>query len=157
MSEGRPVQDGPGHAGERHFTARMNTFLVRDKSQMRANLNSKREQVLDARARGRFEGSAPDPRPGVRDGHIPGSVNLPFTDLLDPETQTMLPAEALAERFGAAGVDLSRPVVTTCGSGITAGVLALGLYIAGQHEAAVYDGSWAEWGGPDSDTPVETG
>jgi thiosulfate/3-mercaptopyruvate sulfurtransferase len=155
LSEGRPMVEGPAEADARHFTARMNTLMVRDKAQLLANLRSRREQVLDARSPGRFAGADPEPRPGLHGGRIPGSLNLPFTDLVDPETQTMLPPEALKARFLAAGVDLSCPVVTTCGSGITAAVLTLGLYLLGR-QSAVYDGSWAEWGLP-GDTPIETG
>ena len=157
LNEARPVEEGPPQAQPRHFTARVNTFLVRDKTQLLANLKSRREQVLDARAAGRFTGEAPEPRAGMRGGHIPGSRSLPFTELLDPETQTMRPAAALEERFAAAGIDLKRPVVTSCGSGVTAGVLALGLHLLGHRQVAVYDGSWSEWGLPDGDTPVETG
>ncbi|MCH9013360.1 MAG: 3-mercaptopyruvate sulfurtransferase [Proteobacteria bacterium] len=157
LSEGRPVAEGPVQAEARHFTARMNTLMVRDKAQLLANLESRREQVLDARAAGRFTGEQPEPRPGMRGGHIPGSLSLPFANLVDPETQTMLAPEALEARFLAVGLDLSRPVVTTCGSGITAGVLAFGLHLLGHRRTAVYDGSWAEWGLPDGDTPVETG
>ena len=157
LSEGRPVDDGPGQAKSRHFTARMNTFLVRDKAQVLANIKSRREQVLDARAAGRFTGETPEPRAGMRGGHIPGSRSLPFVELLDPETQTLLPAEALRARLAAAGIDLARPVVTSCGSGVTAGVLALGLHLLGHRQVAVYDGSWSEWGLPDGDTPIETG
>ena len=112
--------------------------------------------MLDARSRGRFEGSEPEPRAGLRSGHIPGSLSLPFTDLLDRETQTLRPPEELRAIFEKAGVDLRRPVVTTCGSGVTAGILALGLHLAGHKNVAVYDGSWSEWGLP-GDTPVETG
>jgi thiosulfate/3-mercaptopyruvate sulfurtransferase len=156
LSEGRPVEDSTVSPGERHFTARMDSFKVRDKAQLTANLSSGREQVLDARSRGRFEGRDPEPRESLRSGHIPGSLNLPFTDLLDRQTQTLLPPEALAARFAAAGIDMARPVVTTCGSGVTAAVLALGLHIVGHKDVAVYDGSWAEWGLP-GDTPVATG
>ncbi len=157
LSEGHPVADGPGQAQPRHFTARMNTLLVRDKAQVLANIESRREQVLDARAAGRFTGEAPEPRAGMRGGHIPGSRSLPFTELLDAETQTLLPADALRARFAAAGIDLARPVVTSCGSGVTAGVLALGLHLLGHRRVAVYDGSWSEWGQPDGGTPIETG
>ena len=111
--------------------------------------------MLDARSPGRFKGAEPELWPGRRAGHIPGSLNLPFTDLLDPQTKTFLPAERLAERFRAAGVDPARPVVATCGSGVTASVLAFGLHLLGRKDVAVYDGSWAEWGRP-GDTPVET-
>lgn len=156
LAEGRPVEDGPADPSERHFTARTNSFMVRDLDQMVKNLEKGREQVLDARSRARFEGSEAEPRPGLRPGHIPNSRSLPFTELLDPKTQTMLPAKELCRRFEAAGIDMHRPVVTTCGSGVTAAVLALGLSIAGHKDVAVYDGSWAEWGQP-GDTPVATG
>jgi thiosulfate/3-mercaptopyruvate sulfurtransferase len=131
--------------------------MVRDRAQVLSNLESAREQLVDARSQGRFEGSDPEPRPGLRGGHIPASRNLPFTDLLDRETQTLLPAEQLSERFAAAGIDMKRPVITTCGSGLTAAVLALGLHIAGHKDVSLYDGSWAEWGDPDSEMPVATG
>ncbi len=157
LSEGRAVAEGPGQAETRHFSAHMNTLMVRDKAQVLANLNTPREQVLDARPRGRCEGVDPEPWPNRRRGRIPGSLILPFVELLDPATQTMLPAETLRERFLGAGLDLSRPVVTTCGSGVTAAVLNLGLHLLGHRQLALYDGSWAEWGLPDAGTPVETG
>ncbi|MFQ6018449.1 MAG: 3-mercaptopyruvate sulfurtransferase [Kiloniellaceae bacterium] len=156
LHEGRLVDAGTVIAGERHFTARVNDPLLRDKAQMLANLKSRRDQVLDARPRGRFEGREAEPRPGLRRGHIPGSLNLPFTELIVPETRTMLAPERLKERFQAAGLDMTRPAVTSCGSGITAPVLALGLHLAGHRDVALYDGSWAEWGLP-GETPVETG
>lgn len=157
MQEGRPVEEGAVKAGERHFTARVNSLMVRDRDQVLANVKSGREQLLDARASGRFEGTAPEPREGLRSGHVPGSLNLPFTELLDPATQTVLPPDRLRAKFQAAGIDLQRPVVTTCGSGITAAVLTLGLHLLGHKDLALYDGSWAEWGDPEGDTPVETG
>jgi thiosulfate/3-mercaptopyruvate sulfurtransferase len=156
LNEGRPVEEGPAHPGERHFTARIDSLTLRDKEQLLANLRSRREQVLDARSPGRFAGKDPEPRPGLRGGHIPGSLNLPYGELLDRATQTLLPPDALRARFAAAGLDMKRPVVTTCGSGITAAVLALGLFRAGHKDVALYDGSWSEWGLP-GDTPVETG
>lgn len=156
LAEGRAVEEGPASADERHFTARMNSFMLRDCDQLRANLNSGREQVVDARAQGRFEGSAPEPRDGLRSGHIPGSLNLPFTELIDPANQTMRSKDEIRARFEAAGVDLTRPIVTSCGSGITAAVLSLGLALLGHRDNALYDGSWVEWGGS-QETPVETG
>ena len=156
LDEGRPVEDGPARPGERHFSARMNTLMVRDKDQVRDNIEGKREQLLDARSRGRFQGTDPEIWPGRRGGHIPGSLNLPFNELFAEDGRTLLKPDRLRERFEAAGIDMARPVVTTCGSGITAAVLALGLHLAGHKEVAVYDGSWAEWGRP-GDTPVEVG
>ncbi|WP_193370480.1 3-mercaptopyruvate sulfurtransferase [Pelagibius marinus] len=156
LNEGRPVEEGEAHPEERHFTPRMNSFLLRDRGQILANLKSGGEQVLDARGRGRFEGSDPEPRQGLRSGHIPGSCNLPFVEVVEQSAQTLLDAAALKERFTAAGIDLNRPVVTTCGSGVTAAVLSLALHRLGHRDVAVYDGSWSEWG-LEGDTPVETG
>jgi thiosulfate/3-mercaptopyruvate sulfurtransferase len=151
-AEGRPVVSGTSSPTPRRFTAKLRRALVRDLAEMRANLAPPREQVLDARSRGRFLGTEPEPRPGLRPGHIPGSLNLPYDQLYRPDG-TLRPPPELRERFAAAGVDLERPVVTTCGSGITASVLALGLALVGREDTAVYDGSWTEWGGRD-DTPV---
>lgn len=156
LKEGRPVEDTPPMPRDRHFTARTNRILVRDLDQVRAALDRKREQVVDARSAGRFRGVDPEPRPGLRGGHMPGALNVPYTSLLDPETKTFLPAEELARVFRRAGVDLRRPIVTSCGSGVTACVVALGLYLLGRDDVAVYDGSWTEWGGR-ADTPVATG
>jgi len=152
--ENRPVESGIPSPQPRHFTARINHLLVRDLDQLRANLESKAEQVVDARSAPRFAGREPEPRAGVRPGHIPGSFNLPYPDLVDPETQTLLPADQLAARFAAAGVDIAKPVVASCGSGVTASALALALYLLGRNDVAVYDGSWAEWGSR-PDTPIE--
>jgi len=156
LAEGRRVEDGPGHAEARHFTARMNSFMLRDKDQILRNLPTRREQVLDARSRGRFEGSDAEPRPGLRPGHIPGSLSLPYTDLIERESQTLRGVEELRARFETAGVDMKRPVVTTCGSGVTAAILSLGLHMAGHKDVALYDGSWSEWGLP-GETPIDTG
>ncbi|MCC6469774.1 MAG: 3-mercaptopyruvate sulfurtransferase [Alphaproteobacteria bacterium] len=156
LKEGRPVEDMKPMPRERHFTSRMNQFLVRDLGQVRGALDKKREQVLDARSAGRFKGIDPEPRQGLRGGHMPGALNVPYASLLDPDTKTFLPAERLAGVFKEAGVDLKKPIVTSCGSGVTACILALGLYLLGRDDVAVYDGSWTEWGGR-ADTPVVTG
>ena len=155
LAEGRPTDADAPTIGTGHFTATVRPHMVREVGAVRANLDSGAEQVLDARSAGRFTGADPEPRPNCRSGHIPGSSNLPYTGLIDSETKTFLPADTLAERFQEAGIDRSRPVVTTCGSGVTACVLALGLHLIGRDDVAVYDGSWSEWGTRD-DTPVET-
>jgi thiosulfate/3-mercaptopyruvate sulfurtransferase len=153
-AEGRPVNDETVIPRPAHFTARENHLLVRELEQVRANLLSRHEQVVDARSRGRFAGTEPEPRQGLRGGHIPGSLSLPYLELIGADG-TLLPENELCARFAAAGVDLDRPIVTTCGSGVTAGTVALALYQLGREDVAVYDGSWSEWGAR-SDTPVET-
>jgi thiosulfate/3-mercaptopyruvate sulfurtransferase len=152
-AEGRPLESGAPTPSPARFTAHFRPALVRSKTEVLAGAVG---TVIDARARERFEGTAPEPRPGLRGGHIPGARNLPFGELLDPATKRLLPPEAIAARFAAAGLPESGPVTASCGSGITACVLALGLHRIGREDAAVYDGSWAEWGMP-GDTPVETG
>ncbi|CAN0563417.1 unnamed protein product [Laminaria digitata] len=129
--------------------------MVRSLEDVRTNLDTGAAQVLDARSAGRFAGADPEPRPECRSGHIPGSFNLPFNTLIDPETSMVRPADELSARLGESGIDTGRPVVTTCGSGITACVLALAMHLTGKEDVAVYDGSWTEWGSR-TDTPVET-
>jgi len=154
-AEGRPLEAGPPQPRERHFTARVNSLLVRELDDVKRNIATGREQVLDARSAGRFHGRDPEPRQGLRSGHIPGSKNLPFNEITDPATGTLLPAEQLAVKFQAAGIDPGKPVIASCGSGVTACALALGLHLIGARQVAVYDGSWTEWGGS-ADTPIET-
>ncbi len=155
-AEGRPLTAAIPTPVPRRFTARFDPSLVRDKSAIVANLSSRHEQVIDARAAGRFDGSTPEVRPGLRSGHIPESVNLPYDRLTDPQTRQLKSAEALTALFHEAGVKLEQPIVTSCGSGVTACALAFALHLIGHPGAAVYDGSWSEWGLP-GDTPVETG
>jgi thiosulfate/3-mercaptopyruvate sulfurtransferase len=151
---GRPLVPGdPPAPPARRFTAHPRARLVRDLAAMLANVESRREQVLDARSHGRFVGTEPEPRPGLRAGHIPGSLCLPYDRLFRPEDGRLLPPDRLGAVFEAAGVDRARPVATTCGSGVSAAVLAVGLHVLGRTEVPVYDGSWTEWAGRD-DTPV---
>lgn len=155
IAEGRPIEDLPTATQERHFTPRYTADLVRDLNQMRRVLDAGREQVVDARPAGRFTGEAPEPRAGLRGGHMPGALNVPSSGLIAPDG-TMKSAEQLKAVFEEAGVDIDKPVVATCGSGMTASIIALALARLGRPRAAVYDGAWAEWGGRD-DTPVVTG
>ena len=152
--EHRPIEQGVVTLPPGRFTARLDRAAVRDLASVRANIHQGMEQLVDARSTGRFAGLEPEPRPGLRGGHVPGSVNLPFTDLVRPDG-TMLPPEELRRRLAEAGIDLSRPVVATCGSGTSACALVLSLHLIGHTQTAVYDGAWAEWGGR-ADTPIES-
>jgi thiosulfate/3-mercaptopyruvate sulfurtransferase len=155
-AEGRPIEDGePPPRQERHFTARFRGMLVRDRSDVLKALQEKQEQLADARSAGRFAGTEPEPRRGVRSGHIPGARSLPFSTLVNPDGTMKLPAQIEAA-FRQAAIDPAKPVIAYCGSGVTATVLALGLAVAGRDENAVYDGSWAEWGS-DQNLPIDTG
>jgi thiosulfate/3-mercaptopyruvate sulfurtransferase len=156
LAEGRPVTALVPRPRPASFSAKLDPASVRDRAQMLANLASHGEQVIDARSAARFAGTAPEPRAGLRSGHIPGSVSLPSDQLSDPKTRTVLPAAEIERRFVNAGVSRDKPIVTSCGSGVTACALAFGLHLIGWPEAAIYDGSWSEWGLP-GETPVETG
>jgi thiosulfate/3-mercaptopyruvate sulfurtransferase len=153
-SEGRPLRSGPAAPVPRtRFRSAFRAALVRGLGDIRDNIGSARELVLDARSADRFHARVGEPRPGLRSGHMPGARNLPFGELLGAQ-QTMLPPAALRQRFRQAGVEKHSAVITTCGSGLTAAVLNLGLAVAGFPEGALYDGSWTEWAGRE-DTPVE--
>ena len=155
-TESRPLETALSHIPPRQFRAHFRPELVRDKEAIRANIAAVHEQVVDARSAGRFDGSAEETWPGRRRGHIPGSRNLPFDLVTDPQTKQLRSPEELQRLFAEAGVALDGPVVTSCGSGVTACALAFALHLIGHPEAAVYDGSWSEWGLP-GDTPIETG
>jgi thiosulfate/3-mercaptopyruvate sulfurtransferase len=157
LAEGRAVTTYVPQPKPVTFTPRFDGARVRSKAQVLANIDEKREQVLDARSAARFAGTAPEPRPGLRGGHIPGSINVPYDTLGDPQTKRYLPAEQIEERFRAAGVDRSKPIVTSCGSGVTACALTFALHLVGWGKSGVYDGSWSEWGLDNNDTPVATG
>lgn len=155
QAEGRSVEDLPPVLRDRHMTVSRQNHLVRDVTQVAHAAKLGEAEIVDARAPARFRGEVPEPRPGLRAGHIPGSKNLPFGALLHPDG-TMKAPPALKAAFEAAGVDLARPVITTCGSGVTAAILSLALERIGHRNHALYDGSWAEWGMYD-DLKVERG
>ena len=154
-SEGRPVDTSAPMHRDRHFTARRNSGLVRDVTQVAATAKLGDAQIVDARSPARFRGEEAEPRPGLRAGHIPGSRNVHYASLLNPDG-TMRSVEDLRAAFEAAGVDVSRPAITTCGSGVTAAILSLALERLGNRRVSLYDGSWSEWGAY-PDLKVETG
>lgn len=156
LAESRPVEDGPGRlTQERHFTARFRGSMVKDMRDVAAALSIGSAQLADARSPTRFRGEEAEPRPGVRAGHMPGASNVHYASLLNADGTLKSPAE-LEATFRAAGVDPARPVITTCGSGITAAILSLALSEIGARDHALYDGSWTEWGG-NPDAKVATG
>ena len=155
-AEARPVESGAVTPKPAAFKAAFDARRVRTMREMVSNVASQAEQVIDARASSRFEGRAAEPRPGLRPGHIPSSRNLPYNDLFDANTGAMKPLDELRKAFAGAGVDLTRPIVTSCGSGVSAAVLTLALYRLGLENSALYDGSWSEWGQSDG-PPVATG
>ena len=154
-AEGRPLADGPpGPIQERHFTARLNSLMVRDKDEVRRALQTGQAEIADARSPARFAGTEPEPRAGLRSGHMPGARNLHYARLLNPDG-TLKDEAGIMAALGEAGIDLSRPVVTSCGSGVTAAILNLGLERVGHKDHGLYDGSWSEWGA-DPALPVTT-
>ena len=156
LAEGRPVEAGEARPAPTVVTPMFDADLVRDIAAVRAAAGDGGDaQIVDARPGARFRGEAPEPRPGLKSGHMPGACSLPYADVVAADGTLRPPAE-LAQAVAAAGIDLARPVITTCGSGVSAAVLALALARLGCERTAVYDGSWAEWGGRE-DTPVAVG
>ena len=153
MDEGRLVVSELPSITPKQKSAKLNSSLVRNLREMLDNIDSGQEVVVDARSAGRFNATEPEPRAGMRGGHIPGSRNVPFPEVLNKDRTFKSGPQVLAA-FELAGVDLTQPMVTTCGSGVTASTLALALFNAGKEDVAVYDGSWSEWGSR-QDTPID--
>ncbi|UWQ63038.1 3-mercaptopyruvate sulfurtransferase [Leisingera caerulea] len=155
QAEGHPVEDLPPVIRDRHMTVRVQNHLVRDVTQVSAAAKLGDHEIIDARSAERFRGDAPEPREGLRAGHIPGSKNVPFGQVLN-EDGTMKDPEGIRAAFESAGVDLSKPAITSCGSGVTAAILSLALERTGKTDHSLYDGSWVEWGAFPT-LPVATG
>jgi thiosulfate/3-mercaptopyruvate sulfurtransferase len=152
-AEGRPIELGETRRTPRHFTPRFNAGAVADLNVVRKALADKGAQVVDARSAERFAGTAPEPRPGLPSGHMPGALNVPYQDIV--EDGRLVDVARIKAAFQKGGVDLDKPVITTCGSGVSAAILTLALDALGKEPKALYDGSWTEWAGR-GDMPIET-
>jgi thiosulfate/3-mercaptopyruvate sulfurtransferase len=155
LAEGRATTSEAAARDATNFKAGFRPALVRGIDDIRKIVESGGAQIVDARSAGRFTAAEPEPRAGMRSGHMPGALNLPYTDLFDPEFREVKDTDTLMDRVGAAKINLDQPIVTSCGSGVTACAVSLGLFLIGKEDAAVYDGSWSEWGGR-RDTPIVT-
>ena len=155
QAEGRPIEDLPPVIRDRHMTVSRQAHLIKDVTQVAQAAKLGTWQIVDARGAARFRGEEPEPRPGLRAGHIPNSINVPYKAVLHDDS-TMMNTEELRRVFSEAGIDLGQPVITTCGSGVTAAILSLALARLGHDQNALYDGSWAEWG-MYPDLKIETG
>lgn len=155
MADGYPTESGAAQSAPRHFKATIDHMALRSADDLIHNLTSQNETIVDARGADRFYGRVAEPREGLKSGHIPNSVNLPFGNLYNAD-DTLKSKDELTTLFKEAGVTFDKPIITTCGSGITAASLVLALHVMGKRDVSLYDGSWSEWGGLGAEAPVET-